>query len=394
MKALIEKGKLTKETVKGVEARVLEEMPKYAPEIEAILGKRGASLARKTTGELKKQHEELYGPILKEMREKGISKGDVIGLEEFREAVPKHLRHAEGPNLARWAERLNELKAISGTSEDEVLDWIRGATMRPGKADVEKAKEALRSEVTGEVFERKVAFERKRAEKRLVALRQEYQRAKRGEVPETVRARKIAELEKAIERQEAVIARMETTEAKVQKRLLGAEAVEKSFKEPIHPVAREIAETLVKRMEVIYQAEQKGLALPPEFRLGYMPHVLSEQFKNAFVDISKQGNLRSLMRPEFSQGLDSSYRRMMEGPVDAVTVGNLADLGVFDPNKVKEAMKKYGVRMSADDMLLFEQDPIQAAFKRELRSVRALNTAEFGREVMESPFFLKAKIGM
>ena len=89
------------------------------------------------------------------------------------------------------------------------------------------------------------------------------------------------------------------------------------------------------------------------------------------------------MKPEYSAGLGEAQRRVWDTTVDTAKIDELIEGGHFDPHKVAQALKERGLNPTADDLLVFETNPVQAAIKRDLSSVRALSAQQMAQAMQQ-----------
>ena len=414
-----------------VESRALEALEKKEP----LLERETMRIARKMAEEAKAGLNENYAQykeMLGRLRESKVHPSAGIAAEDFAAAVPKSMRSNKrqmGLALDEVADELKRRGILAPDAGDEdALRWIREGVeaekqlreVRYTKKALEKYLPTARQAAAENVFRTvvyttRLGFENhleslskemdvllpeyeKRlssiAQHRLGYTRPEYEAA--GLTPETI----ASGLTKEIDKLKAELATTYKTYATVPSELVdrvrvveaAIVAVRKEMSVPfVHPLVRDIAVFIKGRMRQVWEAEQKWLALPPELKRAYAAHIMTPEARAMMVEMLRQGDWK-ILRPEFSQRLGSSQRRTFEGGVDELTFANMVDSGAFDPAKVKEELGKRGMHLSADDLLVFEQDPIKAAAQRELRSIRARSAAELAKAVMESPFFGKAKV--
>jgi hypothetical protein len=160
--------------------------------------------------------------------------------------------------------------------------------------------------------------------------------------------------------------------------------------EPSTPAAHAVAEVMREGYAKMHVAEGKALVNAPEAMRFYFPHYMRNEVRDLLTALVPS-ELRKLVKSEHAGMLGSAMRRTTFGNVDEITVEKLVQSGALDGNRVREYLKGKGINLAADDLLVFESDPVKAFIKRGLSSIRAMNAAEMAREVMESPGILKAK---
>lgn len=312
-----------------------------------------------------------FGDIKRALRTEGIAgiPGIPYGGYEFVKNIPKHLRRLKGKPIDEWISELERKRLLEpGSTQEDFYAFLQKMAAGPKKLSVE--------EILGKMPVPPKKGVDPTIETSIAGLKEQFakQLAARREVP--------------------MVTVSET------KRLLGEEAVAaattreglKRFAEPMQEKVREIAEALKGNFEAVWEAENRKLPLPPEKMIGYMPHYLKDEVREMLVNVVRSDH-RKILRREWVGSLNEAQRREWLTNVDKATITRmLEETKAIDPSKIQGVLKDRGIHLSADDMLVFEPNPIYAALKRELHSVRALNNTDMAREVLESPLFVKAKV--
>lgn len=292
------------------------------------------------------------GELLKEIQSRGISRGGALSAAEFSANIPKALRKKAGQSVDQWIAELTRRGLLPpGANENDLYKLLVDLKRKPAKvapADIlANTPEPTLKRLPIETATKRAGLEAE-----------------------------IAAAKKGVE----AIPPVKKTVAKVV-----------AGKLPSHPAAAFAAQFIKQRFEDIWKAEQTGLALPPNKLEHYLPHYMRDEVRGAIIEVINS-DARKIMRPEFLGSLTEATRRSTTGKVDEITLAHLIDSGHLDPSKVKAIMEARGVKMTGDDFLVFENDPIKIALNRELRSIRSLNAADMARDIMESPVFLKSKV--
>ena len=158
---------------------------------------------------------------------------------------------------------------------------------------------------------------------------------------------------------------------------------------PKEPVLREVAETVRGRMEKVLGREQRLATLPPERRQFYLPHYFDKSIEKSLIGIVSQ-DAAKVLRSEFNGKLSNALRRTHTGDVTEVTIADLVERGSLDVKKVKAELERRGVAMTGFDELVFEQNPLAAALRRELTSINVVTAAEMMHDILSSPSFVKS----
>lgn len=316
------------------------------------------------------------GELAKEFRARGIApnKSGVMG-EEYAANIPRHFRKKGGVPADEFIQELSRRGILpANATEEDFYRLLRQVTAKPKKARPEDMLELAQGQVAAEN-----AWKAKKLEDRIKALK-EKQAGLQGASPL---------LEAQVKKLEAELAEQQTLRKQIPTMM--RETPEMIRVAPVDPRAAAVAESMRATFEDIWKAEKQHLALPPEKLDFYFPHYMRDEVRSMLIDVMRM-DARKVMKPERSAALAESLHRSTYGTVDEITVSHLIDTGALDPSKVREELAARGVHLSTDDMLVFEENPIVAAVKRELNHVRSMVHTEFARQVLESPYFLKGKI--
>lgn len=384
------------EGVLGEAQKILQSKQAAAGALGIIKGgpkKIAEKLAKKETKQVRAAHRAEFDQIKKTLREQGISAGG-LG-PEFAKHIPKSLRRkATGTNSYDiWMERLREAGLLpEGATDIEDLGIFLKGIFAPAQA---VSPEAMRGAAEAMVKQTRQARSLQRQiakqEAKVASLERERERLQmmlaKGSDPAL--ERQLAHTEKVIAERKAEQAALQATPS-----VLKTEYVPtRKWAEGVHPAVKAAGEFLRDRFEQVWQAEQKGLALPPNRMEYYLPHYMKGEVRDALVDVINS-DARKVLKHEHIGSVTEALRRTTGGRVDELKLGDLVESGKLDPSKVQDALKKMGIHLTADDLLVFEQNPVYAAIRRELSSVRALNASSMAREIIESPAFNKAKVNV
>lgn len=310
----------------------------------------------------RESHRMNEGKLAKELRARGIRMNEGFSKTEFEANIPKSMRKRSGVPMDTMIQELQRRgHLMHNATESDLYDLIKKITNPPTK-------------ITAEDVAAKLP-------------------AVKGSPVSEIHVKKIAALEAKLVEKKAALAAVPTVPVKVSQKLLGEAAVQRKFGEAIDPKVRAMAESMRQTFDAIWEAERKHLPLPPDKRMGYMPHYLKDEFRDTLVDIVRSDS-RKAVKPEYTGKMNEAQRRTWETTVDKATIDKLVEGGHFDPSKVDALLKGRGLNPTADDLLVFETNPVQAALKRDLSSVRALSAQQMAQEVLESPQFTKARVAL
>jgi len=329
----------------------------------------GRTLERqKAAGEIARQENKLAleshkaneAKLLRELRERGIRMNEGFGKEEFNANIPKAMRKKSGvPMDTMIGELVRRGHLPHGATESDLYRLIEKLQRKPRKLLAEDVIHNLPA-VKGRPVSPYVEKAGKAIETRLAERQQALKNVPMISKPESVK-------------------------------LFGEEAVKAKFEvAAMDPRVKAMAESARQTFEDIWTAENKHLPLPPEKMKGYLPHYMKDEFRETLMDIIRSDS-RNIMKPEFSAGMTEAQRRTWETTVDKATINQMIDGGHIDPSKAEALLKSRGLNPTADDLLVFETNPVQAALRRELASVRALSSVQMSQEVLASPYFTKAR---
>lgn len=363
----------------GIKAKG-QEYAQAVGEHQAAIEQAAGAEAKKQTAEMRGAHQAEFGDIVKELKDRGI--GPIAGIsgQEYRENIPKAMRRLKGQPMDEWIDELKRRMPMyfpENADQEHLYDFLKLATSKPG----EVAPEAVRAGVQAP----KEAARLKVIEDEVAALRKQKAALEAKPNPAGVDVAKAKTYEKNIERLEKVKAAWKENPP-----LKGEEY--KVLREPTDPLAKEITERMKGRFQQMLEAEQK-LPLPPQRMENYFPHIANENLNPAIRKLIRQDAYKVLTR-EFSGNLNAAQRRSYQGLVDELTVQHLIDEGHIDPHLLDAELKRQGIKVTPDQMLFFETDPIKAGIARELKSVRTLNAADMTREILSSPQFVAGKVAL
>lgn len=441
-----DEAKLTKareeiaKTIEGVTVKVKE---MAEPEAKAHIQKEIAALSSKLNALLgeKKPLAGIVGKLQSALEDVRVAQGKRIDKLKgvATQSVEKTQKAIEAKSAASAGVRADQARMIPfnriASESDAELQWLKGKHPKT-EADLKRmaALKATRSDARSEAFRLQQAVTRKlklREENRLLKqkLAAESQslgartsaldelraktespgfrpetRTRRQLLPEEIEAKrrawhaariqpKLAEVEHAIETKrdalsmaQGKLAAQKPIEVLTERRVPYGGAPD-----PLKAVASKISERLAK----MHAEDQRLLTLPPETREFYLPHYLKPEMEQALRATVYGTTPERILRSGVSgASVKAALRRTNAKGVTELTLADMIHGGMIDPDKLAAILKEKGIPFSAADRLVFEQDPIVAALRRGLSSVRAVSAAEMRDEIMNSPTFLKSKLNL
>lgn len=333
--------------LKGAEERTFLETAQSA--LNREVGAR--EIAKRDTIQAAQAHKGQFGRFLEELKTRGVGPGDIP--TEWKLNVPKKFRRGDGTPIDVWVDNLKREHVLPETAtEKDFFNLIQKAMAKPSKVTPEQ--------VLAKLPQPKIA-----------------------QVDPTLKPR-VEGLKATVAKKEAELATLPPKTVPIPERV----RVEPSRRE-----AAAVANIMKEGYEKMLSTEGKLLVNSPDAMRFYFPHFMRDEVRELLVQLVPS-EMRKLLKPEHSGLLGQSMRRTAQGSVSEVNLADLVSSGALDASKVQDYLKSKGLNLSADDLLVFETDPIKAFIKRGLASIRATNAAELAREVMESPGILKAKFSI
>ncbi len=303
-------------------------------------------------------------PIRAELYAKGVRAVVGSNTTEYVASLPTSMRRTgkRGIAITDWITDLTKRGLLrEGATDADFYDLVKSLVAGPQKTSVD------------DLLKRVVPPSTRRADPK-VTRQLKYWQDKRQGIVDALAASPVKTIQKLVE-------------------LTDADDALVALKAKMNPEALRVAELIQADLLEISRLENLKLPVPPTWRPGYFPHYLTEDVGKMLVEIYRESP-RKLGRSEFSGRLAETMKRKWETTVDEATLREMIEHGALDPDKVKAIMAEKGIKLSPDDLLVFETDPVAVAIKRKMNSIRAISAADHAREILTSPFFTKAQVAL